>query len=907
MARANDSGAAEEDKGLMSDPITRLNAALEGRYQIDREVGEGGMATVFLADDLRHERKVALKVLKPELAAVVGADRFLAEIKTTANLQHPHILPLFDSGETDSFLCYVMPYVEGETLRDRLDREHQLPVDDAVQIAKNVAEALDYAHSQGVIHRDIKPANILLQPGKPVVSDFGIALAVGAAGGGRLTETGLSLGTPHYMSPEQATGDQNVGPATDIYALACVLYEMLLGEPPYTGTNAQAVLAKILTDNPTMPVARRPAIPANVDAAIRKGLEKLPADRFTGASDFAKALADQGFRHGDLPSVPSAVSPGPWKRLWIATTGVGAALAVALGWTLLQPESRPVARFELMPGRGEALPPANVGVGYALSPEGQRVIYVAAALDGALQLWERRLDDVAPEPIPGTEDADNPVFSPDGQSVAFWTPEGVKTVSLLGGPAFTVVEALGGVRHLDWGADGFIYFTGESSTIDRVRATGGEPEPFASPRPEGSHSVRLPDVLPDGRGLLVTIRRDSPETSTIGVVGPDGGDVRELFAGVSARYAASGHIVYATVENTLMAAPFDLKRLDVTGPSFALLQGVAVRLPSHAAQFALSETGTLVYRTVGAGNSFQAVWVDRSGTVTEVDPDWTFGFNDNSSSLALSPDDNRLAVTLPDESGGSDIWIKQLDTGPLSLFTFQDGVNRRPSWSPDGRYLTFSSNASGRRAVLRARADGTGEVDTVLDVEAGIPEALYSPDGKWLIYRAGGLPAGEPDILALRVGVDSVGRELLAEDYTEWTPALSPDGRWLAYTSDETGRFEVYVRPFPEVDSGRQQVSAVGGWGPVWSHSGRELFYLSGQGDFDLIAVEVVDDPTFSAGRQDVLFSANDFTFPIRGYDVTVDDQRFVMLRAVPESAPKNDRFILVQNFFEELKRLAPN
>ena len=226
----------------MSDPITRLNAALEGRYRIESELGEGGMATVYLADDIKHERKVALKVLKQELAAVVGAERFLAEIKTTANLTHPHILPLFDSGEADGFLFYVMPHIEGESLRDRLDREHQLPVDDAVQIAKNVAEALDYAHRQGVIHRDIKPANILLLDGKPVISDFGIALAVGAAGGHRLTETGLSLGTPHYMSPEQATGDGNVGPATDMYALGCVLYEMLVGEPPYIGSTAQAIL-----------------------------------------------------------------------------------------------------------------------------------------------------------------------------------------------------------------------------------------------------------------------------------------------------------------------------------------------------------------------------------------------------------------------------------------------------------------------------------------------------------------------------------------------------------------------------------------------------------------------------------------------------------------------------------------
>ena len=266
----------------MSDMAERLNAALEGRYAIERELGEGGMATVYLADDLKHERKVALKVLKPELAAVVGAERFLAEIKTTANLTHPHILPLFDSGEADSFLYYVMPFVEGETLRDRLDRETQLPVDDVVRIGTAVANALDYAHRNKVVHRDIKPANILLHDGEPVVADFGIGLALGAAGGDRLTATGLSVGTPQYMSPEQAAGDRGVGPPTDVYALGCVLYEMLVGEPPYTGTTAQAILAKILMGASKSVVVHRPSVPPNVDAAIGKALEKLPADRLLG-------------------------------------------------------------------------------------------------------------------------------------------------------------------------------------------------------------------------------------------------------------------------------------------------------------------------------------------------------------------------------------------------------------------------------------------------------------------------------------------------------------------------------------------------------------------------------------------------------------------------------------------------
>ncbi|MEJ2206305.1 MAG: serine/threonine-protein kinase, partial [Gemmatimonadota bacterium] len=271
----------------MTDLPTRLTAALEGRYTIERQLGEGGMATVYLARDVKHNRNVALKVLKPELAAVVGAERFLAEIETTANLQHPNILPLYDSGEADSFLYYVMPYVEGETLRDRLDRERQLPVDEAVRIATAAAAALDFAHQHGVVHRDIKPGNILFQAGQPVVGDFGIALAVGAGGGARLTETGLSVGTPYYMSPEQATGDQNVGARSDIYSLGCVLYEMLVGDPPYLGSTAQAVLGQIISGEPVTTIDKRATVPAHVDAAIRKALEKVPADRFATAADMS--------------------------------------------------------------------------------------------------------------------------------------------------------------------------------------------------------------------------------------------------------------------------------------------------------------------------------------------------------------------------------------------------------------------------------------------------------------------------------------------------------------------------------------------------------------------------------------------------------------------------------------------
>ena len=394
----------------MTDPITRLNAALESRYRIEREIGEGGMATVYLAQDVRHNRNVAFKVLKPELAAVVGAEKFLAEIETTAKLTHPHILPLFDSGEADGFLYFVMPYIEGDTLRDKIDREKQLSIEEALKITEKVASALDYAHEHGVVHRDIKPGNILLsEKGEPTVADFGIALAVAQAGGGRVTETGLSVGTPHYMSPEQATGDRDVDPRTDVYALGCVLYEMLVGDPPYGGSTAQAVLAKILTSDAPAPTDVRVSIPPNVDAAIRKALEKLPADRFTSAQEFAKALGDAGFRHGEEAAGGVQVGRGLWNPLSVVAT----VLAANTAWSFLRPEPpQPVSRQVLSTEGWDGLE-AEFGRYAAIAPDGSSMIL---PVGGQLALKMRGSTEITP--IPGTEGGRDVVYSPDGEWIA---------------------------------------------------------------------------------------------------------------------------------------------------------------------------------------------------------------------------------------------------------------------------------------------------------------------------------------------------------------------------------------------------------------------------------------------------------------------------------------------------------
>ncbi len=693
--------------GMPEDAIARLNTALEGRYRLERELGEGGMATVYLVADLKHERKVALKVLKPELAAVVGAERFLAEIKTTAKLQHPNILPLHDSGEADGLLFYVMPHVEGESLRQRLDREHQLPVDEAVRIASEVAQALDYAHRHGVVHRDMKPANILLQDGKPVVADFGIALAVGAAGGGRLTETGLSLGTPHYMSPEQATGDPYVGAATDTYALGCVLYEMLVGEPPYMGSTPQAVLGKIIAGEPASATKVRASVPANVDAAIRRALEKLPADRFSDIRDLPAALAEPSFRHGGAEAA-SASPARLWNPLSVAATAVPAILGVALVWSTFarQPKTAVrVVRYAIdLPEEQEAL--QVWGSGVALSPDGSRLAYVGRnETRDDVQLWIRDRDQLSADRLPGTEGAWQPFFSPDGQSIGFVTADrDLKVASLRGEPPVTLATGLGRAGG-SWGTDGYVYYLplAGAGGLARVLATGaGVPEQVSVVDTAGGElGHRWPQALPNSRGVLMTVRYpDDP--AAIAVLDLAAGDHKVLVQGVYAQYSPTGHLVYVREDGVLLAAPFDEETLTLTGPAVPMLDGVVVNTNPEA-DLSLSGSGTLIYRTgVELFEPDDLVWVSFDGTIREIEPGWTGNF----SSMAISPDGTQLAVSI-DEGSGRQLWVKELDQGPLAKLTFEGSQNIDPTWTPDGQFVVFSSNRMAGLDLYRKRADGS--------------------------------------------------------------------------------------------------------------------------------------------------------------------------------------------------------
>ncbi len=875
------------------------------------------MATVYLAEDLKHDRRVALKVLKPELAAVLGGERFVVEIKTTASLQHPHILPLFDSGTADGFLYYVMPYVEGETLRNALDRETQLGVEEATRIATEVADALDYAHRQGVIHRDIKPENILMHDGRPTVADFGIALAVSAAAGGRMTETGLSLGTPFYMSPEQATAEKEITARSDVYSLGCVLYEMLTGNPPHTGASAQQVIMKIVTEEAAPVTDVRKAAPPNVAAAVAKALEKLPADRFGSAKEFAEALADPGYRSRATETASALVPDRLWPRLalagwivWGLTVVLGAWLWFGAGTGA--DAAAPVRRYALGMTPAEAVVTTARQV-LAISPDGTRIAYVGGGSAGASQLWIRDRDQLHARPLAGTEGANTISWSVDGRHLAFVVGNGVlKVTSPDGAPPTVVTDSLitRGLGGTAWGPDGAIYASGGfggigAAGIVRVPATGGDQTVLTSldtTRYEFAHVN--PTVLPNNRGLVFSVwyGPTRPNDTEIAVLDFSTGAYRILQPGLRARYVRTGYLLIARADGSLATVPFDQHKLATTGVPVPVINGLATE-SGFEVDYDVSVDGTLIYlagEPQGVRELVRPVWVTREGTASLVDSTWILNRPFNGG-MALSPDGSRLAVAIGGEPT-SDIWIKQLDEGPLSRLTFEEFLKYRPVWSPDGRSVTYVVDPGNNNAALyRKQADGTGTAERLLGADNGLAEGIWSNDGQWLVVRTT-LPSR--DLLAFRPGTDTTLTPLVAApNFDERAVTLSPDGRWMAYQSDETGASQIYVRPFPAVDGGRWQISSVGGDEPLWSRDGRELFYRGGSGE--MMAVRVTTAPTFSAEAPRALFPASEYarSASYRGYDVSPDGRRFLMLRPIVDSveaAP--NRVVVVDNWYEELR-----
>jgi len=893
----------------MSDAMVRLNAALSDRYRIERELGAGGMATVYLAEDLRHKRKVALKVLKPELAAVLGGERFVQEITTTASLQHPHILPLFDSGTADSFLFYVMPYIEGETLREKLDRETQLGIDEAVRITREVADALDYAHRQGVIHRDIKPENILLHDGRPMVADFGIALAVSAAAGGRMTETGTSVGTPHYMSPEQATGDKQITGRADIYSLASVLYEMLAGQPPHTGGSAQQVIMRIIADTPRVVTELRKSVPSNVAAAVMTALEKLPADRFESAKAFADALANPAFVATGARGVRAdgRTTHGVPRVAFAGVAALALVATVAALWGWMRDASGPagVVRYEDL-FLTDSLEGNSFGRPIALSPDGQRIAYRGGGARNA-GLYLRSRSQLTGVAIPGSEGGTGPFFSPDGRRLGFCVRDGfqctLKVVTLPDGAPQTLAT-YGFPVGLSWSTDGSIYLGSRSRGIQRISEAGGEVRAFTTvDTAAGEVTHELPFALPGARGVLFVVdlrTTDRTRDPRLAVALPDGSHRLLGIKGLAVSWASSGHVLYVTGDGTLMAVPFDLDALAIRGEP-AVVGQVSPGTTVHGPVFDVSETGTLLYLSGNAGEApDETVWLNRQGVPGGADP-WTADF----SGIALAPDGQNLAVGIR-ENQVVEIWVRQGEAAPVSRLTFAaDGEARFPAWTRDGRYVTWiGSDGQGAEGVWRRRADGSAPAEILVSGLPHLQGLEWTPGDSALILTIEEDAADRNlGLFLFRPGRDTLPAPLLDSPFNESQPAISPDGRWLAYVSDESGELQVYARPFPDVNASRVQVTSRPARDPAWTRRG-ELIYLAVSAeinalDAEIAAVDVIDGPSFSFGEERVLFSDATLTY----WDVSDDGDRFAVVRARRRLWRS---VVLVDNWFTELNARVP-
>ena len=736
-----------------------------------------------------------------------------------------------------------------------------------------------------------------------MVADFGIALAVGAAGSNRLTETGLSLGTPYYMSPEQATGDQVVGASTDTYALGSVLYEMLVGEPPYPGTTAQAVLGRIIAGKPVSATEQRASIPANVDAAVRKALEKLPADRFASAQEFVRALGDEHFRYGQLATAGASAAVGPWNRLTMATTMLAALFAIALGWALLRPEPPGLlARFSLAFEGGLA----EAGVGMEFTPDASALVYEGRAESGeGSQLWMRRWPDLDASPIRGTEIGRQVSFalSPDGREVAFAPLNGpLRVVSLDGGTPRTLVEERVGLVS-DWAPDGTVYFTETGGLmLRRVPATAGGTDAVETVTELLDRETRHGNlqVLPGGRMAVFQVwYAPGGVDAEIWVMDLDTQERRFLISGHSPRYASTGHLLFGTPAGVLMAAPFDPGTAELTADPVGVADGLRTNPIFGIANYDIFRNGSLVYAGGASSSGAPMMWVSRNGSEEVLDPAFTGLFE----APSFSPDGRRVAVQRQVGGAPEDIWIYDFDQETFTRLTFE-GRNLQPFWNPDGTEVGFSSNREGAFALYARPVDLSSE--TRLLVAAGDAPGLYTavwtPD--WLIYRRGSATTdGTADLWYVAPHPDSTPVAFLETPYPEYSPSISPDGRWLAYQSNESGQFEVYVRPFPG-PGGQSQVSVNGGRNAVWARSEREIYYISS--DLSLTVATFRTDPTFAVeSRQQLTSWPYRLGSPNRDYDLTPDDQRF--LAVAPTAAEAQGQLILVQNFFEELRQVVAN
>jgi eukaryotic-like serine/threonine-protein kinase len=893
------------------DAPERLCTTLADRYRIERELGQGGMATVYLAHDLRHERKVAIKVLRPELAAVIGAERFVREIRTVAALQHPHILGLIDSGEVEGTAYYVMPFVEGESLRDRLSREKQLPITEAVRIATEVASALDYAHRHGVIHRDIKPENTLLHDGQALVADFGIALAVSHAGGSRMTETGMSLGTPYYMSPEQAMGEREITARSDVYALGCVLYEMLTGDPPFVGSTAQAIVAKVLTEKPVPPRRMRERVPESVESAVLTALEKLPADRFASAAEFAEALeADAVGRHATVPirhapqltarsraarsaaaaAVLAVVAAGAFWAGRGLRAGAGVAPAEARRVDIVLPDSAPI----------EFIGEATIGVGQtalALTRDGRTLVYVGGGA-GRPRLYVRHLDRYEAVPLAGTEGAFAPFLSPDGDWIGFFADNRLKKVAMNGGPVTTLADALfsnGGV----WTTAGdIIYETGQGDDLLKVSSDGGRPVSLAM-ESAGNSCWKNIVLLPGERSLVCTnyasghgfhflvarsigqpghrvlVRHGAARAWHRGQPVPE-----DALIGTVVGYA-DGRLFYTRGDGALVAIAFDLERLETSGQPVVVTTGVRMESFTGQAQAVVAADGTLAYVPGDVTDIGVLAALDRHGHLDTLPFPAT-----NSLGVDVAPDGSALAVVIPSLSGSVELWRYDLRSHDRRRL-LTDLCASESRWTPDGRGIIVCA-AGGR--IVRVDPARPGSLDTVAPI-AGYP-ASVSQDGRTVLVQS--LPDDStltPTVSLLSLADGTAPQVLrLAGPGGAFLPAFSPDRRWAAYLGVKGGG--VFVEPVPPTGEVIRISGQLDGDVPAWSPRGDEIAFASSS-QLYLAGVHPGSPPRFDPPR--MIAPTRFANIDGRPYAPFPDWQRFLVKMPSPEHSARSIRLVLAK------------
>jgi Tol biopolymer transport system component len=832
------------------------------------------MGEVYRAIDTRLGRAVAIKI-----AATQFSERFGREARAISALNHPHICTLYDVGPN----YLVMELVEGSTLGERI-KKGAISLEEALAIARQIADALDAAHEKGITHRDLKPGNVKIKPdGTVKVLDFGLA-KIGAAPAIEtensptltMTEEGVILGTASYMSPEQAQG-KHVDRRADIYAFGAVLYEMLTGERLHRGKTTTEVLASVIKDDP-----RWERVPAQVQRLLRRCLVKDPQKRLRHIGD-AMALVD------DVPALVPVTTKPRGRRRMIVAAALACALAAAAalaGWLLKPTTPKPVTRLAMSLPPGQRLALDNLAL--AISPDGTRLAYVA--LQGSVsQVYLRAMDSLEARAIPGTDGAGHPFFSPDGQWIGFSAGGKLKKVSLSGGAPISLTDVTPrGIIGASWGSQGVIAFTQRTNgPIQQVSDAGGNVQPLTR-LAQGESSHGGPWFLPGGKGLLFNIQINNVASNKAAVQSPGVDGHRDLrpVAGDLPRYTPSGHIVYLQGTN-LMAVPFDLRNLAVTGTAVPVVEGV---LPL---QYSFSSTGSLVYSPGSIQTAqLKLVWVDRKGAEQPVPaPAHIYVMP------RVSPDGQRVAAGIEEE--GNQIWLYDFARDTLTRLTFEGASNTVTVWTPDGKRIVFKGAAS--RLFWQA-ADGSGAVEPLTN-ESLAPNNFpggWSPDGQTLVFVEQA-PSFAIWLLPLK---DRKPQPFGQSRSDETAPRFSPDGHWIAYRSNESGRNEVYIRPYPG-PGGKWQISTEGGTEPVWNPKGGELFYRNGS---KMMAVDVVTQPTLSAGKPRMLFEGAYVLSPrsSANYDVSPDGQRFLMVEASEQGqAPAQINVVL--NWFEELKRRVPN